>query len=96
MGWGWYLQNDMQLFIYSLFLLFIYTKKRYLSFILIWLSLIGAAVFTFVWTYQQEVFVLTHLVDFAKWGTFFSDVYIKPWARASPYLFGLFLGIIFS
>jgi hypothetical protein len=36
MGWGWYLQNDMQIFIVSMFFIFLYTKNRiagYLSLI---------------------------------------------------------------
>jgi hypothetical protein len=28
MGWGWYLQNDMQIFVFSLIFIFIYTKNR--------------------------------------------------------------------
>ena len=28
MAWGWYLQNDMQIFVFSLLFIFIYTKNR--------------------------------------------------------------------
>lgn len=33
MGWAWYLQNDMQIFIYSVFILFIYSKSKFWAFI---------------------------------------------------------------
>ena len=96
MGWGWYLQNDMQLFIYSIFMMLIYQSKPILAKILICLSMIGSLLFTFFWCYNQKMHVLTHLNDFSNWGDFFTDLYIKPWARCPPYLFGLLLGIFYS
>ncbi len=95
MGWGWYLQNDMQLFIISLFFLFIYALKPLLSKILILLAIIASCIFTFVWTFIHEVGIITHLNDFGKWGDFSTNVYIKPWARASPYLFGVLIGMFY-
>lgn len=35
------------------------------------------------------------MADGGKWGLYFNDVYIKPWARAPPYLIGLFLGMLY-
>ena len=31
MGWGWYLQNDMQIFIVSMLFLFIYSQSKFAS-----------------------------------------------------------------
>ena len=93
MGWGWYLQNDMQLFILSMGLLLIYHFKPIVSKGLIWVLTILSLIFTFHYTYVNDITVTTHLADFAKWDTYMTDVYIKPWARCPPYIIGLYLGI---
>ena len=46
MGWGWYLQNDMQMFIFSMFLLLIYQKSRIWCFITTYMSV----AFSFAYT----------------------------------------------
>lgn len=28
MGWGWYLQNDMQIFVFSLLFIYLYTVNK--------------------------------------------------------------------
>jgi hypothetical protein len=96
MGWGWYIQNDMQLFVLSLVILFVYSLKPLLSKILIVSLMIGSAIFTYQWTYEHGVYVISHLNDFSKWGDFMTNVYMKPWARATPYLWGLLLGIFYT
>jgi len=75
MAWGWYLQNDMQLFIFSIGLLIIYKYKPLIMKIVVWPLIIGSLVFTFAYTYKHEIVVITHIVDVTKWGTFFQDVY---------------------
>ncbi len=94
MAWGWYLQNDVQLFIMSIALLYIYQLKPIIMKALIWTLMIASLVFAFIWTFNHNVIVSTHLSDFDRWGTFFADVYSKPWARCSPYFLGLFFGIL--
>lgn len=96
MGWGWYIQNDMQLFIASIILLYVYKLKPIVSKVLLCLMIIGSMVFTFVWTMNNGTLVITHLSDVAKWGTFINDVYVKPWARLPPYFLGLLFGIMHS
>ncbi len=39
--------------------------------------------------------LVAHLRDFAKWNRYFPDVYIKPWSRCPPYLYGLVLGAFY-
>jgi len=95
MGWGWYLQNDMQLFIFSMFILFLYNFSKLVSKLTLFVSTLGSLLFTYFWTKDNGTYVITHLVDFGRWGNFFQDVYVKPWARAPPYLFGLFLGMLY-
>lgn len=95
MGWGWYIQNDMQLFVLSMLVLFIYSIKPLLSKILILILTIGSFIFTFSYTYRNSILVSTHLVDFLSYGDYFIDVYFKPWARCPPYLLGILLGMLY-
>ena len=95
MGWGWYLQNDVQLFIFSLIIIFIYTLNRIAAKIFIWISIIASLIFTYKWTFDNGTFVTSHLVDFGRYGDYMANVYMKPWARAPPYIFGLFLGMLY-
>lgn len=95
MGWGWYLQNDMQLFILSLGFLLIYSIKPWLSKLSISLAIIASCIYTYIWTYNHNITVLTHLSDFTSWNDFVENIYFKPWSRAPPYLYGLFVGLWF-
>lgn len=95
MGWGWYLQNDMQLFLFSMFVLLVYHKSRFWSFITLFLSIAGSFAFTMQQCYDRDFKYTTHLDDFATYGDYMSDIYIKPWSRCPPYMFGLFLGILY-
>ena len=63
--------------------------------ILIGITIISSCIFTYMWTFNNEQRVISHLIDFANWGDFMLDVYMKPWARSPPYLFGLLLGIFY-
>lgn len=78
-----------------MFLMFLYHVNKLICKIVLWVLLCGSLVFTFVWTLDNGTYVITRLSDLARWGTFFQDVYVKPWARAPPYLFGLYLGMLY-
>jgi hypothetical protein len=39
MAWGWYLQNDMQLFLYCMIILYIYNKSKTGGYLIIFLSM---------------------------------------------------------
>lgn len=93
-SWGWYIQNDVQIFIFSLFLLAIFKKNRFLGFSFIWLSILLSVGFNFYEAEINQYKVNTHMSDFSNWGQYFIDIYIKPWTRCPPYLFGLFLGVV--
>lgn len=95
MNWGWYLQNDMQLFVASLILLFVYSLKAWIGKVLIGLLTILSCIFTYVWTYNHNTTVITHLSDFSNWGEYVANVYMKPWSRAPPYLYGLLIGLFY-
>ena len=95
MGWGWYLQNDMQIFILSIPILFLYNLKRNYAFIAIFLIMIGSLTYNLVEVQINEYITVAHRPDFIKWAEYFPDIYIKPWVRCPPYLYGLILGLLF-
>jgi|JI9StandDraft_2_1071091.scaffolds.fasta_scaffold221741_3 cytochrome c biogenesis protein CcdA len=94
MPWGWYLQNDMQIFIFSMIFIVIYSKHRIAGYIciggMICLGL-GLNIYEVI---HREIKQVTHLIDFVKWQEYFTNIYIKPWIRCPPYLLGLFLGLL--
>lgn len=53
MGWGWYLQNDMQIFILSLVILLIHSKSRFWSFVTVYLCVIGSFGYTMQHSYDH-------------------------------------------
>ena len=95
MAWGWYLQNDMQIFIVSIPILYLYNKRKQFAYILIWVIVLISLIYNFVEVQRNGYVTVAHRVDFAKWGTYFVDVYIKPWTRCPPYLYGLTLGLLY-
>jgi len=48
MAWGWYLQNDMQIFIFSLFFIFLYVKNRYAGYAALGAMMITGLTFNFI------------------------------------------------
>lgn len=48
LGWGWYLQNDMQIFVASLPILYIYTKNRKWAFGTIFLIITLSLLYNFI------------------------------------------------
>ena len=95
MGWGWYLQNDMQIFIASIPILYIYSIRRKTSFLVIGGLILLSLIYNFLEAQLNEYITVAHRQDFAKWNSYFPNVYIKPWTRCPPYLYGLFLGLLY-
>ena len=94
MGWGWYLQNDMQIFVVSMLFIFLYTKNRMVGYIsLICMIILGVSLNIYE-VVNREIKQVTHLPDFIKWGEYFVNIYIKPWIRCPPYIFGLICGLL--
>ena len=48
MGWGWYLQNDMQIFIASIPILYLYNTKRKAAFICIGVVMLLSSIANFL------------------------------------------------
>ncbi len=93
MGWGWYLQNDMQIFIASMLLLFLYSQHKLAAKLSLPILSILSLILNFVEVQNNGYIQVTHPKDFAKWSQYFPNIYIKPWTRCPPYLIGLFFGI---
>jgi hypothetical protein len=100
LGWTWYINVDMQLFVVSLILLVIYVQNwrysRLLSKILGTIVIFGTMVYVFVQCQIHEYQMLGSLGGDAQTQDDYSTkIYVKPWSRAAPYMLGLYVGIFF-
>ncbi|XP_021369748.1 nose resistant to fluoxetine protein 6-like [Mizuhopecten yessoensis] len=92
MGWTWFLSNDMQFYVVSIFLLFFMTLSLPLGLVLsTLLFLVGSGVAT----WQAYVYNGNILSIKSDNGKYWKYVYIAPWSRFGGYCVGLFLGVIF-
>ena len=95
LGWGWYLQNDMQLFVYCVFLLAIYSYNKMAGYLSIAWSMLASFAYSMVVTYTNQLHNNNKAEDVAHSNLMSDTLYISPWSRAPPYLFGLLLGILY-
>lgn len=94
--WGWYLQVDFQMFLVCLLLLGVYSYHKKASFVFGGLLIVGSWTYNLIYTqvHAQKVFIdLKSLTAFIG---YFQDIYVKPWARWSPYILGVFLGLTYT
>jgi len=84
LGWGWYLADDMQYFIFTPFIVLLFKKNRAAAWTLI-MTLIGVCLG--LNAYLVHHYQL-HPLDpgDAQWNTI---VYNKPYTRMAPYLIGI-------
>lgn len=94
LGWGWYLQNDMQIFIVSMLYIFVYAKNKLAGYSLLTLTAVLSLALNIYEAQAHEYVHVTHIVDFTKWSRYFPDIYIKPWTRCPPYIVGLIFGLL--
>ena len=95
LGWGWYLQNDMQLFIYSILMLLIYNYKKIAGYFAIAWSMLASFAYVMVSTYTNKYHNLNNVDDAATNDGYTNTLYIYPWSRAPPYLYGILCGIFY-
>ncbi len=101
MGWGWYIQNDMQMFIVSMLGFFIYDakhrKSRILAKMFYVVLLFGSLIAAFIYITSIEAKIITSLDDLIapSQAKYQQNYYIKPWFRWPVYIFGLLLGIFY-
>ena len=95
MGWGWYLQNDMQIFIISVFFIYLSSKSRFWSFIAIFATIAASLEYTLEMTFDNSYKYTTHLTDFDTYADYKTYIYIKPLSMCPSYIFGILLAIIY-
>ena len=99
-GWGWYLANDMQFYIISPLILipayFLFPVGLAIALIILVCGFITTAVIAGVFDLQANLFAnIAYNYSTTKTVPDFQDVlYVKPWARISPYIVGLVLGYV--
>lgn len=62
--WGWYIQNDMQIFVFSIILLLAYGKNKTLGLGLTVLAVMGSCAWTLQQSFQYHYRTPTHFSDF--------------------------------
>ena len=63
---------------------------------MIYLSLAASFAYTMQQTYDHRYKNITHFSDLDTQMQYQLDIYYKPWTRIPPYLYGLFLGILYT
>jgi peptidoglycan/LPS O-acetylase OafA/YrhL len=84
LGWGWYLANDMQFFIFSPLIILLFKKSRPLAGLVLVLLYAICIILVGVLTNQNHLRPLDP--GDAQWNTI---VYTKPYTRVAPYLIGI-------
>lgn len=95
LSWGWYLQVDFQLFLLGLLLLYCYSSKKRVFYVLGLLLAAASSVFNFVYTQVNSITIFLDLTSHSNYVNYMHDVYVKPYGRCLPYLMGLLLGVLY-
>ena len=96
--WAWYIENDMQFFVVSMIFLFIYIHiNKKISFALQLLTLLMSILFIFIMFTIKKYHINGSYEDLmvSQMSDFYLKVYVKPYARISPYMLGLIIGIMY-
>lgn len=96
MGWSWYLQADIQLFIVCIFLLYLFKKSKPLYYLLIGLMIAGSSLYLFILCQENGFQIYWNEQNFPQMMKYVLGAYLKPWSRCSGYLIGLIFGQKYS
>ena len=94
-GWGWYLSNDIQLFIVCLIPMFVYSAiSKILGKMIVVLLLVASVISSIYVSYKYNLLIpfWTNIKPELS-GIQFVKYYIKPYCRGGPYFLGLLFGI---
>lgn len=91
--WAWYLDNDMQIFIYCLLLMAIYAHNAFYGKLSMYLSLLGATIYIIYISVYADIGVLAMFQSTKHGFEFGENFYMKPWTRCPPFILGLIFGI---
>ena len=87
--WTWYLANDMQFFVFGLFIFnFIYSRFRRLGTATVIICIVIPIIMEFQITYSKDL-TLTQ-------GDSQNTIYDKPYTRGSPFFIGMLVAIIYA
>ncbi|EAS03650.1 acyltransferase family protein (macronuclear) [Tetrahymena thermophila SB210] len=93
-GWGWYLSNDLQMYLFSMILIMIYATNKRIGKWCIALSVIIFCAVSIWLSFKYNLLIPVNAQTFAL--NIGDNYYYKPWARCPPYLFGLLFGIFYK
>ena len=99
MGWLWYIQCDMQMFLLLPILLWIFTKSKMWgvisSFIPVVICVIWRLVYGFYYEFSANyMFEMVGLNPAKNDGNLANDSYFKPWTRMAPYFIAVTLAFV--
>jgi hypothetical protein len=98
-GWTWYINADMQLFILSIFATFLYVKfnNKQISYNFQFFVILSTIIYSFIQCYINKFHTNGSYADFVNpnQNKYTLENYMRPWSRASPYFLGLLLGIYY-
>ena len=96
MSWAFYMQLEFQVFLISMVLLFIYSRHKLASFV------VAVALVTYSWT-MNMIYTQEHGQQYpisfkalSNYADYIFDIFIKPYARWTPYFFGMYLGLLYA
>ena len=99
MQWVWYVQVDVQLFLLSLGMLFVYTMvNRKISKFMQWSSILTSLLYVAWVCFFNTKYELWTSVRYLKseyFQQYTHQVFEKPWSRIPSYIFGLSIGIFY-
>jgi len=93
LGQTWYLDNDMQMFIFAIFLIYPLWRVAKFGLPVAGALAVGSAIIPTVLTATND-WPATPVMGGPNAAAYFMDNYIKPWCRVSPYLVGIVLGYL--
>jgi hypothetical protein len=98
-AWGWYLSNDFQMFLMTPFLIYLYTRNKFIGLFSITLFIVGCMMGALGVSIAYDLAPsLTGVTfpDSVNSYLFFPKYYSKPWVRGDVYYFGLLVGIVYK
>lgn len=87
--WGWYLSNDLQMFLVAPFLIYLYAKNQKKGVIVLSVMLFLSFLSSFLVSYINNFKATPAAMSTVDNAQFFDRYYIKPWIRCDVYILGI-------
>ena len=92
---SWYLACDMQFFVYSIFIIVIFNKNRFMRFFIFITTFIICSASQIYLVYKNNYNFNDYIHEGYDGIKQFYEFYIRPYVRISPYLLGIFFCELF-